>query len=566
VLHKDVIGQFMKECIEGLRALSLHEEVAELEELRNQLDECCEVAVVGQVKGGKSTLINALLGEDLAETGTTETTATINYFRYGTPEDPNRPVCCHRCNGTTTFETRQFLASLQGNDMETLRRADGIEKLEFFLPSAFLKQVTLVDTPGTGAVIGEHQNRTVEYMRLASELRERHDKQTREKGRTADAVIYVIGHTPSAEDRDFLEAFQETRTGTSGPYNSIGAISKIDLDPEALRKRHELAEKAARQLKNEVSAVVPVSAGLRRVLDTMCADGRAGLKRLLDTLRQIPPDRLKFLLFRDKLFCEIESQDCPVPAVTRKELLGSMQWMVFVTVVQTAIQANFNVDFVVEKLEELTGFKPLRELLDRQFLRRGSLLRQYRIVQRIKQLLENIRYIKVRQIRSREEAQADKLKRYLRLVQASASADADTARELAEDLRKWMPVGEERRVKELCQALDTECSRMLHELDEVSADYDMLKVIDHKAQEFSDEERAELQPLFGLNGLEDEKRVLPEKLTRAYLAERQMAWKRVVEMTAKGTARSLVAQRAWTQYGNLLGRYLETNAGSLPNE
>jgi DNA-directed RNA polymerase subunit F len=184
------------------------------------------------------------------------------------------------------------------------------------------------------------------------------------------------------------------------------------------------------------------------------------------------------------------------------------------------------------------------------------LLRQYRIVQRIKQMLNDIRYIRIRQIRSREEAQTEKLNRYLRFVQAAASADRDTAKQLTEELQSWMRVGEAERTRNLCQSLSDKCSRMLHELDEVYADYDLLKMIDDRAQDFSDEERAELQPLFGLYGLEDEKRVPPGQMNREFLAGRQMAWKSVWETTAKGTGRFYVAQRAWTQYGNLLGRCL----------
>ncbi|MHB1424406.1 MAG: dynamin family protein, partial [Gemmataceae bacterium] len=49
-----------------------------LDHLAGQVDKPCVLAVVGRMKAGKSTFINALLGEDLAPVGNTETTATIN--------------------------------------------------------------------------------------------------------------------------------------------------------------------------------------------------------------------------------------------------------------------------------------------------------------------------------------------------------------------------------------------------------------------------------------------------------------------------------------------------------
>src|SRR5215216_4747816 len=102
-----------------------------MERLAKQVHQPCVVAVVGRVKVGKSTFVNALLRQDLAKVGTTETTATINYFTYGKP-DPDRPVRCHWGSGKITDETQGFLDSLQGNDLETLRRADGIDHLEYF--------------------------------------------------------------------------------------------------------------------------------------------------------------------------------------------------------------------------------------------------------------------------------------------------------------------------------------------------------------------------------------------------------------------------------------------------
>jgi hypothetical protein len=95
----------------------------------------------------------------LAQVGTTETTATINYFRYGNP-NPAKPVRCHWRNGAVTEEDKAFLDGLQGNDEATLRRADGIAHLECLLPNPKLQAFTLVDTPGTSAVVDEHQNCT----------------------------------------------------------------------------------------------------------------------------------------------------------------------------------------------------------------------------------------------------------------------------------------------------------------------------------------------------------------------------------------------------------------------
>ena len=56
-----------------------------LKNLQQELNAPCVLAFAGKVKAGKSFLVNALLGVDLAMTGTTETTATINIFRFFIP-------------------------------------------------------------------------------------------------------------------------------------------------------------------------------------------------------------------------------------------------------------------------------------------------------------------------------------------------------------------------------------------------------------------------------------------------------------------------------------------------
>src|SRR5437660_9162047 len=84
-IQKSIV-RVLRTAAERLRAERLPEElINQLERLATQVDQPCVVAVVGLVKAGKSTFVNALLGADLATVGTVETTATINHFRHGQP-------------------------------------------------------------------------------------------------------------------------------------------------------------------------------------------------------------------------------------------------------------------------------------------------------------------------------------------------------------------------------------------------------------------------------------------------------------------------------------------------
>ncbi|GIW83366.1 MAG: hypothetical protein KatS3mg105_5173 [Gemmatales bacterium] len=162
-------------------------ELAEsLDALANEVDQPCIIAIVGRMKAGKSSFLNALLKDDLAKVGVNETTATINRFVYGNP-DPERPVRCHWRDGRVTSESRAFLDCLQGSDSETIQRAMEIQYLEYALPNEMLRETVLVDTPGMCTTVDEHKERTAEFLQLARQLGNEHTKRTQELGSQADA-------------------------------------------------------------------------------------------------------------------------------------------------------------------------------------------------------------------------------------------------------------------------------------------------------------------------------------------------------------------------------------------
>ncbi len=392
---QESLASVLRRASERLREAGSPAQVSgRIEALAGQVHEPCVVAVVGRVKVGKSTFVNALLGEDLAKVGTIETTATINYFAYGQP-DPDRPVRCHWRGGRVTDESRAFLDGLQGNDLETLRRADGVDHLEYFLPNPVPKQITLVDTPGTGAVVDEHEDRTAEFMRLNERLRERHDEETRRLGDTADAVIYLVGQVAKASDGAFLQKFARTTRGRSSALNAIGVLSKIELQPEVLARRHELSAKISAQLGESLNAVIPVAAGVRRELDGLLKDG--ALERLASTLRRIPPDVLEMLLDAEEFFRDFDFPDCLVPPAERAALLGEMKWAVFATVARVAADPSLDLEGVARRLQEMAGFGPLWEVLERHFIQRGHILRcYYRIAYDAQQVLNGLRYTYLR--------------------------------------------------------------------------------------------------------------------------------------------------------------------------
>jgi GTPase Era involved in 16S rRNA processing len=549
------ITSALQHFAEGLRKSRLPAALAvEIEKLIAQVDQPCVVAVVGRVKAGKSTFVNALLGSDLAKVGTSETTATINYFSYG-KADPERPVRCYWRNGATTQESYEFLQNLQGNDLETLRRATGIARLEYFLPVDFLKQITLVDTPGTNAVVDQHQNMTADWLKLHSQLRERHHQETERLTSEADAVIYLTDPVARVTDRDFLEEFSHVTGGQSRAFNAIGVMAQVDKSPELQQRRHELAEKISRQLRDSLNTVIPVSAGVHRALDNLLANDHARLRQFAQALAQLPTDRLELLLSSDELFLQ-DSARLPISLSERQQMVAGMPWGVFTTIAR-AVRSNLTAPtLVIAQLRELSGFEQLRKTLEQRFFTRGQLLRWYRIVNDARRIHRSLQYTHIPKMREQERKNRQRFEQFLTFV-SNVQGDANVKHDLQDFLRMQLRLtGREHDIQEFWNQTDEQLSALYHELEEHNADFVALQQIEEGANQFSDEERNELQPLFGLYGAELEQRLAAGAAQANYVRERQLAWRLVEYESAAGSSRRQVAERAQTRYGLILDELL----------
>ena len=99
------------------------------------------VVVAGEFNAGKSTLINALLGTKLLETGALPTTDTITILSHSVPQQQQPPQQQpHTCNSNILHHA-------------------------FDLP--LLQDLTIVDTPGTNAAVANHTATTVRLLPAA---------------------------------------------------------------------------------------------------------------------------------------------------------------------------------------------------------------------------------------------------------------------------------------------------------------------------------------------------------------------------------------------------------------
>jgi GTPase SAR1 family protein len=531
------------------------EHVVRMEQLAAHVDHHCVVAVVGRVKAGKSSFINALLGSDLAMVGSVETTATINHFCFGTPP-ADKPVCCHWRSGAVTDESSQFLDELQGNDLETLKKADAISYLEYRLRNPHLEEITLVDTPGTEAVVDSHQQRLAEFLKmdkvaeqLRTQLRARHHEETLRIGGEADAIIYLIGETTRITDQAFLDEFTTvTQQGQARALNAIGVMAKIDLNDDVVERRKSLAQKIATQLHNNLNTVIPVSSSIQRGLEEICSQNHVGLKYMIAALSSIPAQALDEMLSDSSLYHDPDMEYL-LSLAEREKIRGKMQWRAFVTIARIAVDSALDEAAKLQKIRDIAGFDQLRRVLDEHFVKRGHLLRAYRIVHDAMEIIRSIRFTYLPQVDKREAEDNEKKQRFLSFIN-NAGGNSPVAHELKLFLEGCFLSSTG--VRMVVEEVERSLGRIKYELEDYNADFEALQKLaaPENASIFTPQERNELQTLFGLYGLETARRLSPEYATLVAIGERQGCWEEKSQWGKYPVLRS-VARQAVRRYGLL---------------
>jgi hypothetical protein len=184
---------------------------AAVDEIAGRLSEPLRVAIAGKVKAGKSTLLNALVGDQLAPTDARECTRVVTWYR----DAHTYRVVAHGRDGSS----RQCPFRRRDDELEIdlgTTNADDLDRLEVWWPSANLTEVTLIDTPGIGSISTDLSART--YTFLTSDD---------EEPAAADAVLYLVRHLHNTDVR-FLEAFHDDELANSTPVNAVGVLSRAD--------------------------------------------------------------------------------------------------------------------------------------------------------------------------------------------------------------------------------------------------------------------------------------------------------------------------------------------------
>lgn len=212
--EQDQLIRRERSLLEDLRVLLVRlgapdDDLALLKRALHQLDELFLLVVVGEFNAGKTAFLNALLGERLLTEGVLPTTSQIQVLRYGDQKHED----------------------ITGDDA-----------LVIHLPVTWLREINLVDTPGTNAVIQRHQEITEHFIPRS------------------DLVLFV-----TSADRPFSESerllLQRIREWGK---KIVIVVNKIDLidDPADRQRIVDFVAQNSEQLLGVTPRIFPVSARL----------------------------------------------------------------------------------------------------------------------------------------------------------------------------------------------------------------------------------------------------------------------------------------------------------------
>lgn len=199
-----------------------------------QLDELFLIVIAGEFNAGKSALINALLGQKVLAEGTTPTTSRVTLVKWGEQ------------------------AAEQVVD----------EKFSIYTyPLPLLKELNIVDTPGTNAIIRHHERLTDEFIPRS------------------DLILFITSadHPLTESERQFLERI------LAWGKKVVFVLNKVDIFEEdsGLREVRDFILKHAAGILGDQPELFPVSAKLAQRAQSEPDPAQSGRLRTASRLDEL---------------------------------------------------------------------------------------------------------------------------------------------------------------------------------------------------------------------------------------------------------------------------------------
>jgi replication fork clamp-binding protein CrfC len=334
----------------------------ELVRIGRRLNEPMRIALAGTLKAGKSTLVNALVGDTIAPTDATEATRIVTWFRHG----PTPRVTANHRDGRRSNVPITRGPGDQGLTFDLTRLdPDDVLDLDVEWPAAELVGSTIIDTPGTSSLSRDVSARTLRLLVPADGVPR------------VDAVVFLL-RTLNAADIALLKQIGELVGGSAGALGVIGVASRADEIGagriDAMLSAREVATRFTSEMEKTgiCQAVIPVSGLLALTARTLRQSEFVALEKLAAVE---PSDLTKAMLSVDRFAREDSS--LPVDAPTRAALLdrfGMFGIRIAIAVLRAGIGDSVA---LADELLERSGLIALRDVIDQQFAQRSDLLKAH---------------------------------------------------------------------------------------------------------------------------------------------------------------------------------------------
>ena len=335
----------------------------QLRHIGSRLHAPLRIALAGTLKSGKSTLVNALVGECIAPTDATEATRIVTWFRHGAVP---KATANHVGGRRTNVPISRSAAESGGLTFEFgAMSPDDVVDIDVEWPSPELIGATIVDTPGTSSLTQGVSERTLRLLVPPDGVPR------------VDAVVFLL-RTLNAPDIALLKQIGELVGGSAGALGVIGVASRADEIGagriDAMLSAKDVAQRFTGELERTgiCQAVVPVSGLLATTAQTL----RQSEFGVLKSLAAVDAAELnKAMLSADRFVRD--DPGLPVDGATRAALLerlGMFGLRIALALLRSGVD---DADTLACDLLERSGLPALREEIDQHFAQRSDLLKSH---------------------------------------------------------------------------------------------------------------------------------------------------------------------------------------------
>ncbi len=336
-----------------------------VEQVRTKLGVPLTVTVAGGVSSGKSTLVNALLGQRVAAVDAGECTRVVTEFRYGAQE---------RAEVVGVDGRVEVMVLPRGRMPDNLGRpVEEISSVVVYLSNALLAHLAVVDTPGLNTVTEVNEETTSKFLGISG----REGEQTASAVSRADALIFLLPMLRQS-DSEALRGFSKLFGGSSlSSASALAVLSKVDRlakGSNPLTAAAPIASRVAAELRGVVSAVLPVIGLLAETAQAAVfteADARAlGVVAAVDE----PIDREDMLLTADDF---LSFDGLALDRQQRARLLSMLDLYGLSVALHAADAGARTASDFVRVLDAASGFAAIREAVIERFAGQAELFKSH---------------------------------------------------------------------------------------------------------------------------------------------------------------------------------------------